>query len=168
LDDNFGTPKSSSNAVNQEIIQRMAARASVSPLENREVTATGFNSPLNNRQSMSIFAENTRTALWVNQDMIQGQMNSAYMTPFDNQRQTQKPVDSAYATLFNYRGPIQRSMKNAYTTPIDKQKFATGIRTSSYPESIQQSTLFGYQETLDNVSGTSSNPILVGETFEQV
>ncbi|RIA94444.1 hypothetical protein C1645_759959 [Glomus cerebriforme] len=177
LDDNFGTPKSSNNAINQEMIQRMSSRANISPLENwnmrQGVTATEFNLPFDNRQSMSRFSETTPTAIWANR---QRSMDNAYITPFDNQRQVQKPVDSAYATLFNYRGPIQRSAKNAYMTPIDDrgQKFATFTRTSSftnreYPESIQQSNknLLESQKTLNNVSGTSRNPILVGETFEQ-
>jgi len=53
---------------------------------------------------------------------------------------------------------------------IIRNLWQVSFANQEYPESIQQSsrTLFGCQETLDNISGTSSNPILVGETFEQV
>jgi hypothetical protein len=171
--DNFGTPKSSNNTVNQEIIHHMSTRASISPLENWNVkqgsTATkfdSFDSPFDNKQSKSRFIESTPATLWVNR---QRSIDNVYTTPLDNQRPVQKPVDSAYATLFNYRGPVQKSTRNAYMTPIDNRGQKSRISSFTnreYPESIQN--LFGYQEILDNAGGTSGNPILVGETFEQV
>lgn len=172
--DTFGTPKSSNNTVNQGMIQHMSTRASISPLENwiarQRATATefgSFESTFDNKQSKSRFVESTPAALRVNR---QRSMDNACITPLDNQRLVQKPVDSAYATLFNYRGSKQKSTKNAYMTPIDNrgQKSRISLFTNrEYSESIQRNSknLYGYQ---DNVGGTSRNPILVGETFEQV
>ncbi|GBB87901.1 hypothetical protein RclHR1_01440016 [Rhizophagus clarus] len=174
--DNYGTPKSSNNTVNQEMIQHMSTRSSISPFENWDArqgdTATKFGSfdpPSDNKQSKSRFIESTPATLWINRKRS---MDNAYVTPLDNQRPMQKPVDSAYATLFNYRGSIQKSAKDACMTPVDNRGQKSRIfsfTNREYPESIQQysKNLFGYQEILDNVGGTSRNPILVGETFEQ-
>ncbi|RGB29574.1 hypothetical protein C1646_317172 [Rhizophagus diaphanus] len=174
--DDFGTPKSSNNTVNQEMIRHMTTRASISPLENWDVrqgaTTTefdSFDSPFDNKQSKSRFVESTPETLWVNR---QRSVDNACITPLDNRRPVQKPVDSAYATLFNYCGPIQKSTKNVYMTPIDNRGQKSRISSFTnreYPESVQQNSkgLFGYQEILDNVGGTLRNPILVGETFEQ-
>lgn len=175
--DDFGTPKSSNNIVNHEMIQHMTSRANISPLENwdaRQGAMTtefdSFDSLFDNKQSKSRFVESTPATLWVNR---QRSVDNAYITPLDNRRPVQKPVDSAYATLFNYRGPIQKSTKNAYMTSIDNRGQKSRISSFTnreYPESMQQNSknLFGYQEILDNVGGTLRNPILVGETFEQV
>ncbi|PKK75184.1 hypothetical protein RhiirC2_253991 [Rhizophagus irregularis] len=146
--DDFGTPKSSNNTVNQEMIQHMTTRASISPLENWDVrqgaTTTefdSFDSPFDNKQSKSRFVESTPATLWVNR---QRSVDNACITPLDNRRPVQKPVDR------------QKSRISSFTN-------------REYPESMQQNSkgLFGYQEILDNVGETLRNPILVGETYEQ-
>ena len=161
MDDNVGTPKSSNHAVNQGMMQRVTVRASTTPLENWDtITTTRFNL-FDNRQSAPISVEGTHTPILENRDTIQRSADDAYVTPFDNQKQMQKPIDSAYATLFNYRGSME---KNPYTTPIDNrghiQEFVTSTSSSTdreYSELMYHSihkTQFGYQDILDNVSGT--------------
>ncbi|CAG8523049.1 12251_t:CDS:10 [Funneliformis caledonium] len=147
LEDSAGMPKSSNNAVNQEMLQQVTARTNNLPVENRD-TRKGATSTISNLPRST---ESTRTPLLVNRDTIQGFEENTYITPFYNQKHVRKPVDSAYATLFNYR-------ESTYTTPIDNRGHMQGFENRKYSEFMADShgAQFEYQENSDNASRTSS------------
>ncbi|CAI2168862.1 11480_t:CDS:2 [Funneliformis geosporum] len=159
FEDNAGMPKSNNNAVNQEMLQHVTTRTNILPVENRDT-----------RKGATSNTMNLRTPLLINRDKIQSFAENTYITPFDNQKHMQKPVDSAYESLFNYRESME---KNAYTTPIDNRGYKQEFENLKYSEFLRRSmanthrTTFDYQEILDNVSGTLGNLILFAETFEQ-